>query len=1530
MTPSIVSGAARRVHAPGFLVLSRKALGYRGRPQGKNPSGPLALLGFPNAMTHLFLVVCLAFFGLLSQSAHATIPFGNAVYFYTYFGQSDPYPNSADACADLGAKIGVATEMRLGYYCYYDARRWGGYGFELSDRRGTGTYCPPNSAAASGGCACKSNYLEYPAQTACIFAAPETASRSMCTRADMGKAVDIAGATTPHPIIPATGEKYRSELDYADSGPAALSLTRIYRSTWGADATRISEPLGKSWAHNHGARLKTSAGAAIVTSAEGHVRTFAQATGASTWTATNSADTLVQIAGGAWTYRRADDDSTLNFDAAGKLQTMVHRNGWATAYAYNSSGQLATISNSFGRSLILAYNPAGQLTTVTAPDARVIGYSYDAAGRLSLVTYPDGKTRSFLYENAAFPQALTGILDETGARWGTFAYDTQGRAISTELAGSAERYQVSYPSAGSATIVDPLNTSRDYSYSATKGKLAVTGGSQPSGIGEADAASRVQDANGLITSETDFKGVATTTAWDVARRLPTSVTRAAGTPDAQTVTTQWHATFSLPALITETGRAVAYTYDSSGNVLSQAITDTASSPNTTRTWQWTYNTQGLAATQTAPNGAVTTYTYDTLGNLTKAVNALGHETLYAYDTANRVVSSTAPNGLVTTYTYDARDRLFTRTVGGQQTTTLTYKPTGLVDTLTLPTGLALSYSYDAAHRLTGWSNNRGESGTFTLDAMGNRTAEQIKDSAGAVAWTAARGINNLNRVSARTDGPNQTNAFGYDANGELVTETNGLNQSTQYGLDPLRRVAAITNAASATATLAYNPIDGVTQAKDFKGVATSYGRDAQGNATSEASADIGSVNTQFDALGLPVWIIDAMSQVTTIARDALGRPTGLLFADGKTTTLRYDLTPSSKGYLSEIVDRSGITEYTRDAFGRVTAKRQSLASGLVQQVSYAYGASGLLASIGYPNGSVLSYGYDATGRLAQLNWNGNPLITSIAWNPMGQATGWNWAFVAPSLGASRSYDTAGRLTATEFSSYVWDAAGRITSLTQNLFQPGDADPTHSTIASASTTWGVSYDAVGRITGFDATGHSTGFGYDANGNRASSTKTISGQTTNLSYTVGASSNRLAGFSQTAGGTTTNVAYSYNANGDMTGDGLRTYSYDAEGRLSAVTTGATDTSPTTRYAHNALGQRVFKTEPLYPPAEGDESDPGFFQSLIDFFARFWAPSTIEAEQLGFAFVYDEDGTLIAETGTGGANSTGSTQYIHLPTANGPMPIAAVINGQMYAVHSDHLNTPRRLTDADGQAVWQWSYSAFGDEKPTIAKYRFANLDITPNSGTTNVPEVTNNQRYPGQYFDKESGLHYNYFRSYDSRTGRYSQSDPIGLDGGWNRFAYALGGPLSIYDDDGYAPKKPAPVVPVPAVPGGGGGATSRLTSPIPLLGIPPPLRAPDIGGKSLGLSCPAISAPYRRPSGSTTAAQRQSVQGMPCVKCGEQTAGQIAGHKGALVKEYYETGTIDKERMRSLDAVQSECPTCSAREGADMSRYSREQKRLRGL
>jgi len=115
---------------------------------------------------------------------------------------------------------------------------------------------------------------------------------------------------------------------------------------------------------------------------------------------------------------------------------------------------------------------------------------------------------------------------------------------------------------------------------------------------------------------------------------------------------------------------------------------------------------------------------------------------------------------------------------------------------------------------------------------------------------------------------------------------------------------------------------------------------------------------------------------------------------------------------------------------------------------------------------------------------------------------------------------------------------------------------------------------------------------------------------------------------------------------------------------------------------------------------------------------------------------------------------------------MPVAQIdqtINGDVITyIHTDHLNTPRRGTDINGITVWAWQGTAFGS---------FSANEDPDNDGTN----TTINLRFPGQVYDQETKLHYNYFRYYDPSTGRYITSDPIGLKGGLNTYGYVGGNP-----------------------------------------------------------------------------------------------------------------------------------------------------------
>ncbi|MCR4308239.1 MAG: RHS domain-containing protein, partial [Candidatus Berkelbacteria bacterium] len=141
---------------------------------------------------------------------------------------------------------------------------------------------------------------------------------------------------------------------------------------------------------------------------------------------------------------------------------------------------------------------------------------------------------------------------------------------------------------------------------------------------------------------------------------------------------------------------------------------------------------------------------------------------------------------------------------------------------------------------------------------------------------------------------------------------------------------------------------------------------------------------------------------------------------------------------------------------------------------------------------------------------------------------------------------------------------------------------------------------------------------------------------------------------------------------------------------------------------------------------------------------------------SFLYGQQGELLYET-----NGASTKAYVYF---NG-IPLARIDNNtDIYYYHTDHLGTPQAMTNSGGATVWKASYEPFG-------------------KATVTTQTITNNLRFPGQYFDQETGLHYNWHRYYDPKIGRYISSDPIGLAGGLNTYTYALNNPLRYIDPFG---------------------------------------------------------------------------------------------------------------------------------------------------
>ena len=242
----------------------------------------------------------------------------------------------------------------------------------------------------------------------------------------------------------------------------------------------------------------------------------------------------------------------------------------------------------------------------------------------------------------------------------------------------------------------------------------------------------------------------------------------------------------------------------------------------------------------------------------------------------------------------------------------------------------------------------------------------------------------------------------------------------------------------------------------------------------------------------------------------------------------------------------------------------------------------------------------------------------------------------------------------------------------------------------------------------------------------------------------------------------------------------------------------------FLHNALGQRVFKGEPQAEQTLPSEAQLG--QDFITWLKRQfgWLFAQAQANtSIGTAYTF-ADGpipqwAILGEYDNGSAKGAGRSEYIWLPTQDGAIPVGMFRNGKFFAIHSDHLGTPRLMTTEANQPVWQWPYSAFGDNKPTGI------LRATPNpkAAITNIPVLLKataatelNLRFPGQYDDAETGTVYNYQRQYLASQGRYTQPDPIGLEGGLNRFGYVEGNPLSYSDPQGLDNPKMGPYGPGP--------------------------------------------------------------------------------------------------------------------------------------
>ena len=1057
----------------------------------------------------------------------------------------------------------------------------------------------------------------------------------------------LPGTKSPfgNPIEASIFNKEQQEVDYAASGPMGLKIVRSYNS--GGTPTTLK--IGEQWRLGYDRTISVD-GTGYATVFHGRGAAFGFRLSGGLYVAegdVNNRLTKNVDASGAllgWTYRTAVDDVE-TYNSMGKLISVVDRSGATQVFTYDANERLARVTDSFGRVMNLAYDGVGRVTNITLDSGEVYTYTYNSNNTLRAATYPDQRSRTYLYGEGAYtagvsqPFALTGIVDENNTRFATFGYDAQLRAVSTEYSGGVNKYVLS--GGGNTTnVIDPLGVQFARTYTiASELTRRVSAEIQPcASLGCAGTVSTTMtyDANGNLASRNDFKGNRTCYAYDLSRNLETTrvegllasaacttaIAAATQTAPARKITTTWHATFRLPATITEpvTGgsKVTTNTYDANGNLSQRQV----ATPAGTRVWNWAYDSFGRVLTATDPLGRTTTNTYypntaaqnttlaNSRGMLASTTNVLGHTTsITAYNPHGQPLSMTDANGLTTTMTYDARQRLTSRTVGAE-TTTYEYDGVGQLTKVTLPDNSFLTYTYDGAHRLTQIQDGLGNKMAYTLDNMGNRLREDAIDPLNALARTRSRVYDPLNRLQRDIGGTipsTQITQYAYDANGNQTAMTDPLARVTSNTYDALNRLIQVNdplNGVAAPTKYEYDAQDNLTKVIDPKNLATTYNYNGFNELVSQVSPDTGSASFTYDAAGNMLSKTDARSVTVSYGYDALNRVTSINYpattsatgtAPAQSVNYLYDACGNGKGRLCSFTDRTGSTRYSYDLQGRVLDKTQSV-NGLTQTVGYRYNPAGQMDEMTLPSGKKVAVTY-SNNRVVGMRIDDQPIIKTAEYEPFGPIGEWTWGNDTPASPNkhTRYFDLDGRntkiesgptsgtsATAIDPAIIVYDAASRITALqrlTSNVVDPAK---------SAS----YAYDNLDRLTtatpGAGNSALTQSYSYDAIGNRLSNN--VNGSITNYAY--GTTTHRLTSLSGATAKT-----FGYDAAGNRLTDGIQSWIYGGDGRPSAISLAGT-TPTSIQSGINALGQRVLKT--VNSSAQGTST----------------------------RFVYDEAGRLIGE--------------------------------------------------------------------------------------------------------------------------------------------------------------------------------------------------------------------------------------------------------------------------------------------------------------
>ncbi|HIF9226196.1 TPA: RHS repeat-associated core domain-containing protein [Photobacterium damselae] len=710
-----------------------------------------------------------------------------------------------------------------------------------------------------------------------------------------------------------------------------------------------------------------------------------------------------------------------------------------------------------------------------------------------------------------------------------------------------------------------------------------------------------------------------------------------------------------------------------------------------------------------PDGAVTKNEYNRDGLLVSSIDPMGHETRYLYNDNLEQEAIISADGSTTQYEY--HNGLLTRLFKDSQEWQFGYNAQGDINKKVDPLGQSTQYRYT-------------DHGKLSEIIYADGSVHQLH-------W------NKLGMMLGETYPDGSRIAYRYDLFGRVVEEKSPTGATTRYVWDDADRLVEIVLPNGRRKRYSYNAYGKVTESIDETGAKTVY------------------------EYGLNSHLVSRVIQ-----------------PDGSTLSYQYN---NAKGFVSEITNENGDSyyidyfpnglvkqettfdgrhlRYTYDLNGNLTSKTEVGKQGTELLTRYTRDVMGRLLTKVLPDGTEVQYQYDQQGQLIGIDDG----VTPLAWqyDPLGRLTAEHQGWASQYY----QYDLVGQLSHWQlpdhniltFSRAKGGALDGISIndrlLTRHRYQHGLEVFRHQGEVQSL----FAYDDQGRLHSHlqQQQGHtvrSCDYQYNATGNLAEVRDNRYGVTQykydpldRLKAAKGAVDEEfahdLAGnlLEQTLGRLAGRTHTSISSN-QLLFQGDAHFEYDEFGRLITERRGKNQTL-VTHYEYDCQHRLIRATMP-------DGSQACY---VYDAFGR--RISKTVTDKLGQSstteFVWQGD-KLLAEQTDGQNYQT----YLYQPDSFKPL---ALLKGEgkaceIYHYHLDHLGTPTDLTDEQGNIVWQVQYRSYGD---VVAQH---------------VEKIVNPIRFQGQYYDSETGLHYNRHRYYSPKTGRFTTVDPIGLAGGLNNYQY----------------------------------------------------------------------------------------------------------------------------------------------------------------